>query len=312
MDVGLLSGTSGRGSPREHKKHLFNRRSDAIAHGSPYQKAAALVDLAEDGIGIPEEILDQSTYGSSLRSYLMFIQFDFVWSLNYFALVLLNFLEKPLWCTKDCSNRGYYYLGELPYLTGAQSLIYEAVTIMILIVHILFPITYEGCSIFWKSCLNRLKVLLLLVLALDLSVYATYVSPVAFYTLPFRVAPYIRVVFFVLNIRDIRDSIIILVGMLGTYLNVLALWLLFLLFASWLAYVIFEDTVQGRTLFTSYGATLYQMFVLFTTSNNPDVWIPAYKASRWYCLFFVLYVLLGVYFVTNLILAVVYDSFKSE
>ncbi|KAL6561514.1 mitochondrial thiamine pyrophosphate transporter [Orobanche minor] len=53
MDVGLLSGTSGRGSPREHKKHLFNRRSDAIAHGSPYQKAAALVDLAEDGIGIP-------------------------------------------------------------------------------------------------------------------------------------------------------------------------------------------------------------------------------------------------------------------
>ncbi|KAL6561513.1 mitochondrial thiamine pyrophosphate transporter [Orobanche minor] len=189
----------------------------------------------------------------------------------------------------------------------------RAVTIMILIVHILFPMTYEGCSIFWKSYLNRLKVLLLLVLALDLSFYATYVSPVAFYTLPFRVAPYIRVVFFVLNIRmDIRDSIIILVGMLGTYLNVLALWLLFLLFASWLAYVIFEDTVQGRTLFTSYGATLYQMFVLFTTSNNPDVWIPAYKASRWYCLFFVLYVLLGVYFVTNLILAVVYDSFKSE
>lgn len=29
-------------------------------------------------------------------------------------------------------------------------------------------------------------------------------------------------------------------------------------------------------------------------------------------MFFVLYVLLGVYFVTNLVLAVVYDSFKSE
>ncbi|KAK4386003.1 Two pore calcium channel protein 1A [Sesamum angolense] len=112
--------------------------------------------------------------------------------------------------------------------------------------------------------------------------------------------------------RDIRDSIIILVGMLLTYLNVLALWLLFLLFSCWLAYVIFEDTEQGKTIFTSYGATLYQMFILFTTSNNPDVWIPAYKASRWYCLFFVLYVLVGVYFVTNLILAVVYDSFKSE
>ncbi|CAA0819904.1 Two pore calcium channel protein 1 [Striga hermonthica] len=308
MDVSLL-GESPRGRRR---KPLFNRRSDAIAHGSPYQKAAALVDLAEDGIGIPEEILDQSTYESSLNSYLVFIQFDILWSLNYFALILLNFLEKPLWCGEECSDRGYYYLGELPYLTGTESLIYEAVSILILVFHILFPITYEGCSIYWKSYLNRLKVLLLIVLALDLSVYAIYVSPVAFYTLPFRIAPYIRVVFFVLNIRDIRDSIIILAGMLGTYLNVLALWLLFLLFSSWLAYVIFEDTVQGRTLFTSYGETLYQMFVLFTTSNNPDVWIPAYKASRWYCLFFVLYVLLGVYFVTNLILAVVYDSFKNE
>lgn len=37
-----------------------------------------------------------------------------------------------------------------------------------------------------------------------------------------------------------------------------------------------------------------------------------YRASRWYSIFFVLYVLIGVYFVTNLILAVVYDSFKSE
>nr|XP_023906857.1 two pore calcium channel protein 1-like [Quercus suber] len=37
-----------------------------------------------------------------------------------------------------------------------------------------------------------------------------------------------------------------------------------------------------------------------------------FLASRWFCLFFVLYILLGVYFVTSLILAVVYDSFKGQ
>lgn len=37
-----------------------------------------------------------------------------------------------------------------------------------------------------------------------------------------------------------------------------------------------------------------------------------FRSSRWSCIFFILYVLLGVYFVTNLILAVVYDSFKAE
>ena len=52
---------------------------------------------------------------------------------------------------------------------------------------------------------------------------------------------------------------------------------LYLAFTSWLAYILFEDTVQGKTVFTSYTVTLYQMSILFTTSNNPDVWLPAYK-----------------------------------
>ncbi|CAI9089403.1 OLC1v1023968C1 [Oldenlandia corymbosa var. corymbosa] len=321
MDAAALLGgesSGGNSSPRWRNggRGNFFRRADAIAYGDPYQKAAALVDLAEDGIGLPEEVLDQSNFGNAAKYYFMFIRFDFLWTLNYFALIILNFLEKPLWCFKyssnSCSDREYFFLGQLPYLTVAESISYEVVTLVVLIVHIFFPISYEGFNIYWKSQLNRLKVLLLLILVADLLVFGLYLSPVAFNYLPFRLAPYIRVVFFILSIRDLCNSIVILAGMLGTYLNVLALWLLFLLFSSWLAYVIFEDTVQGKTLFSSYGKTLYQMFVLFTTSNNPDVWIPAYKASRWYCLFFVLYVLLGVYFVTNLILAVVYDSFKSE
>lgn len=61
------------------------------------------------------------------------------------------------------------------------------------------------------------------------------------------------------------------------FLQMQALGLLFLLFASWVAYVMFEDTQQGKTVFTSFQTTLYQMFILFTTSNNPDVWLPAYK-----------------------------------
>ncbi|KAF3965207.1 hypothetical protein CMV_010579 [Castanea mollissima] len=272
--------------------------------------------LAEDGIGLPEQILDQSNFQSAAKSYFVFIQFDFIWSLNYFAMIILNFLEKPLWCTNystdSCNDRDYYFLGQLPYLTGEESLIYEGISLFILVIHTFFPISYEGYRLYWKSLLNRLKVALLLIWVADILVYALYLSPMGFDFLPFRIAPYIRVVFFMLNFRELRATIFILAGILCTYLNVLALGLLFLLFSSWLAYVMFEDTQQGKTIFTSYGTTLYQMFVLFTTSNNPDVWIPAYKASRWFCLFFVLYVLLGVYFITNLILAVVYDSFKDQ
>ncbi|KAK4749796.1 hypothetical protein SAY87_027245 [Trapa incisa] len=306
----------GEGSQVVSRRDRFSHRSDAITYGSPYQKAAALVDLAEDGVGLPEEILDRSHFEKAAKNYFAFIRFDFLWSLNYFALIVLNFLEKPLWCarytTDVCSERDYYYLGQLPYLTGAESLIYEGITMIILATHLFFPLGYEGRLIYWGKPLNQLKVVCLLILIVDLVAFAICISPVAFDSLPFRVAPYIRVVLFILNIRELRNSIIVLTGMLGTYLNILALLLLFLLFSSWVAYVMFEDTKEGKTEFTSYGATLYQMFVLYTTSNNPDVWLAAYKISRWYSLFFVLYILLAVYFVTNLILAVVYDSFKGE
>ncbi|KAG4159533.1 hypothetical protein ERO13_D02G179632v2 [Gossypium hirsutum] len=312
MDKPLLFGETSNGGGRRDRLY---RRSEAITYGSHYQRAAALVDLAEDGVGLPEQILDKSSFGSAAKFYFMFIKFDIIWTLNYFALVVLNFLEKPLWCLSSsysCSDRDYFFLGQLPYLNATGSLIYEVVTLVLLAIHTIFPISYEGSSIYWKRPLNQIKVICLLILVADLLVYTLYLSPVAVNSLPFRVAPYVRVILFILSIRELRNSIVILAGMIGTYLNVLALWLLFLLFASWVAYVMFEDTQQGKLVFTSYGTTLYQMFVLFTTSNNPDVWIPAYKASRWYCLFFVLFVLIGVYFVTNLILAVVYDSFKSE
>ncbi|KAH9744010.1 Two pore calcium channel protein 1 [Citrus sinensis] len=206
---------------------LFRRRTDAITRGSPYQKAAALVDLAEDGIGLPEEILDRSSFESSAKFYFIFIKFDYIWSLNYFALIVLNFLEKPLWCAKtgvgtySCYDREYYYLGQLPYLTGWESLVYEGITLVILIIHTFFPITYEGSPIFWKSTYTRLKVLCLLILVADFLVYGLYLSPIAFDFLPLRIAPYIRVVFFILNIRQLRDTLFVLAGMLGTYLNVL-------------------------------------------------------------------------------------------
>ncbi|EOX99429.1 Two-pore channel 1 [Theobroma cacao] len=313
MDKPLLFGESSNGGGRRDPLY---RRSEAITYGSPYQKAAALVDLAEDGVGLPEQILDKSSFGSAAKFYFIFIKFDLIWTLNYFALIVLNFFEKPLWCLRSssysCSDREYFFLGQLPYLTSTESLIYEVVTLLLFMIHTFFPIFYEGSHIYWKRPLNLLKVICLLILVTDLLVYALYLSPVTLTSLPLRVAPYVRVIIVILNIRELRTSILILAGMIKTYLNVLALWLLFLLFASWVAYVMFEDTQEGKLVFTSYGTTLYQMFVLFTTSNNPDVWIPAYKASRWYCLFFVLYVLVGVYFVTNLILAVVYDSFKSE
>ncbi|XP_048422392.1 two pore calcium channel protein 1 isoform X3 [Pyrus x bretschneideri] len=226
MDKPLLNG-EGSGVPRRgDPPPAFKRRSDAITFGSHYQKAAALVDLAEDGVGLPEQILDQSNFHSAAKYYFLFVRFSFLWALLYFALILLNFLEKPLWCARytgavySCSDRDYFYLGQLPYLNTLESLLFEGITLIVLIVHIFFPIAYEGFHLYWKNPLTLFKVTCLLILVADMLVYALYLSSVAFDSLPFRIAPYIRVIFFILNFRELRSCMLIVAGMLGTYINI--------------------------------------------------------------------------------------------
>lgn len=48
---------------------------------------------AEDGVGLPEEILEGTSFEKAAQLYFMFTRFDFLWSLNYLALVLINFFE---------------------------------------------------------------------------------------------------------------------------------------------------------------------------------------------------------------------------
>lgn len=307
--------SEGRGTV---KNNVLGRREGAITSGDRYQKASAMVDQAEDGVGLPGEVLNQPNFERAAKLYFWFINLNPVWGLNLAVLLILNFFEVPLWCTgsfpNPCGDPEKYYLGGLPYLRRTESLILEMVSVAILAGYTFFPIFFIGNNLFWKhSRLDNIKVFLFVLLAGDAIFNLVYVAPWGpLDHLPFRLGPYIRVLLVVVNLRGLRDCVRTLAGIVRDFLDIAALLLLFLLFSSWLAFILFEDTVQGKTLFKTYGSTLYQMSILYTTSNNPDVWIPAYKESRFSAIFFVIYILFGVYFITNLVLAVVYDSFKGQ
>ena len=42
--------------------------------------------------------------------------------------------------------------------------------------------------------------------------------------------------------------------------------------------------------------TLYHMFVLFTASNSPDVFLPSYETERSECIFFIVYMFIIIGF----------------
>ena len=50
--------------------------------------------------------------------------------------------------------------------------------------------------------------------------------------------------------------------------------------------------------------------VLITTSNFPDVMLQAYNTSTWFTIYFIFFIVFGVFFLMNVLLAVIFDNYK--
>ena len=54
------------------------------------------------------------------------------------------------------------------------------------------------------------------------------------------------------------------------------------------------------------------MLVLMTTANFPDVMLPAYEKSWFYCIFFIGFLVVGMFFLLNMLLANIFNKFKER
>merc|ERR1719222_1211362 len=54
------------------------------------------------------------------------------------------------------------------------------------------------------------------------------------------------------------------------------------------------------------------LFILFTTCNSPDIFLPAYQDQRSSFIFFFLFLLVSLYLLRDLFLATVFESYKAQ
>ncbi|XP_039751866.1 two pore calcium channel protein 1-like isoform X2 [Pararge aegeria] len=102
-------------------------------------------------------------------------------------------------------------------------------------------------------------------------------------------------------IRQILQSLPPIIDMLGLLMFFVATY-------SLLGYYLFSEHVDNGH-FQTISDSFVSMFVLLTTANFPDVMMPSYAKSKWYAVFFILYIITVLYVLMNLMLAVVYEAF---
>jgi len=54
------------------------------------------------------------------------------------------------------------------------------------------------------------------------------------------------------------------------------------------------------------------LIILLTTANFPDIMLPSYNSNRVNCLFYISFMIIGLYFLLNVLLAIVYDNYKTR
>ncbi|XP_035246271.1 two pore calcium channel protein 1-like [Anguilla anguilla] len=104
------------------------------------------------------------------------------------------------------------------------------------------------------------------------------------------------------NLRQIFQS-------LPPFIDILLLLFFFMIIFSILGFYLFSPNAADP-YFSSLENSIVSLFVLLTTANFPDVMMPAYSRSGWSCVFFIVYLSIELYFIMNLLLAVVFDTFN--
>ena len=81
---------------------------------------------------------------------------------------------------------------------------------------------------------------------------------------------------------------------------------------SVIGFYLFRGKTEGYLNFSTQGNTLYQMTILLTTSNFPDIMLPALYDNQVYFFFFFIYLVLGLYFLLNVLLATIFSGYKNK
>eukprot|EP01060_Flectonema_neradi_P031515 TRINITY_DN4805_c0_g1_i1.p1 TRINITY_DN4805_c0_g1~~TRINITY_DN4805_c0_g1_i1.p1 ORF type:complete len:1083 (+),score=99.79 TRINITY_DN4805_c0_g1_i1:618-3866(+) len=223
------------------------------------------------------------------------------------GLAVLTFIEDPRWCRENaqCSNYATHPSWQINLIGWRASQAYEACCLFVMAfdLGLWFHVLGSKYFIRWPARVVHTGVVLISIIDLLINVFGSASD--------FRLSPYFRMAFVALYSPQLRRELKFLTKTLPELFKVLLLLTCYCVAFAWFGVVLFpNDGEEGRLYFHEFGSALWNLAILLTTNNFPDVMMPAYAETRLYFFFFLVFTIGGIYFFINLLTGVVYNAYQ--
>lgn len=124
--------------------------------------------------------------------------------------------------------------------------------------------------------------------------------------------PFIRIVLVASFRHRFLAEIKTLIKMIPRVLPILAVLAIMTGFYAWVGVVLFYGSPQGERDFPNIWDACWTLWMCVTTVNYPDVMMPSYNSHRFAGLYFVSFMVVSFFFLMNLILASIFNTYEEE
>jgi hypothetical protein len=285
----------------------------------PFFKAACYVQDAFDGV---ERVHPIELRPSVRWAQLLHLRAAPLFPYTRLAYVLLTLFEVPWWASgrtvpDDQLKLEHFPTSGLPFVPYQYSNFFEALCLALLVLELAMQYQYQGAQqLVWARwpCVTAV----LLVTGVVEAIITVQTQSIF--------APFIRMGLIIAandhGAVSLRRQLQLIYNIVQRFVPLAALSGVFLGAFAWAGMISFAGTNQAKAVqpdgtpfmwaFDSFSSAAWSLYVTFTSSNTPDVMMPAYNNNRFAAAYFLIFILSGVFFVSNFMLAIVYSEFKSE
>ena len=244
-----------------------------------------------------------------LRSLLVFVYFVFI-----------PFSQSPAWCIHAANKDEMSFVGSVDCgaVSAREGVHYAGMlTLSPLLCALIDILCMVGFGIMacheqtWRHQDNNQKIRTsLMTLAFAFSI-ADLVYSVIHPSFPY-IANCCRVIIVVCFFPGIRNATVSLFSDLKDSIAILLTIFTYILVFVFTVYYFYRPTFEGITNFPTIRDAYRNLTILFTTANYPDIFLPAQRISFWNAFLFMFFMLAGLYFLTNLLTANVFNKYQER